>query len=227
MFAEEDLLPLSGLQHFVFCARQAALIHLEQTWADDARTVEGTRLHARVHAGDREASDEVWVTRGLHLRSLRLGLVGKADVVEFHRVRQGEEGASLPRVPGRWRPFPVEYKRGQPKSHRADEIQLCAQALCLEEMLGVPVVAGALFYGRTRRRVAVAFDTDLRSLTEDAALRFRRMIAAGATPPPEFGPKCRRCSLLERCQPRVAGRTTTRYLHTLFREATPPAESPP
>jgi CRISPR-associated exonuclease Cas4 len=224
MFAEDELLQLSGLQHFVFCKRQAALIHLEQMWVDDARTVEGTRLHARVHSAGHEARDGVRVTHGLPLRNLRLGLAGKADVVEFHRVGDREDGTQLPGGPGRWRPFPVEYKRGRPKLHRADDVQLCAQALCLEEMLAVSVPSGALFYGRTRRRLPVIFDAELRALTEDAAHRFRGMITARATPPPEWGPKCRRCSLLERCQPRVAGRSTARYLQNLFRDATPPAE---
>ncbi|HEX3864377.1 MAG TPA: CRISPR-associated protein Cas4 [Stellaceae bacterium] len=182
---EDALIPLSALQHFVFCPRQCALIHVEQVWAEDGATAEGRLLHERVDAGGLEHRPGVRVARGLMLRSLTLGVAGRADVVAFRDDV----------------PYPVEYKRGRPKSHRADEVQLCAQAICLEEMFGVAVPEGALFYGAVRRRVAVAFDTELRSLTARVAADTRAMITAGETPPPVYTPVCRRCSLYDSCQP--------------------------
>lgn len=143
--AEDALIPLSALQHHLFCPRQCALIHVEGLWAEDAATAEGRILHERADSGQRETRPNVRIARGLALRSLTLGVAGRADVVEFHG-----------RPP---RPFPVEYKRGKPKAHRADEVQLCAQAICLEEMCNVDVPEGALFYGVTRRRLPVTFDT--------------------------------------------------------------------
>lgn len=205
MFAEDDLLPLSALQHLRFCARQCALIHLEGLWADNRLTVEGTHLHQRVDTGPDERRGDVRTTRGMPLRSLRLGLVGKADAVEFRR-QEGGDGE-------RWTPFPVEYKRGRPKRDRADEVQLCAQALCLEEMLGTPVPAGALFYGQTRRRLDVPFDAALRVETEATAAELHALIRGGVTPRAAREPKCERCSLLDLCLPdALGGRSAARYL---------------
>ncbi len=184
---EDALIPLSALQHQLFCPRQCALIHVERLWADDGATAEGRLLHERVDAGKPERRPGVRISRGLALRSLALGVVGKADVVEF-----------IGRPP---RPFPVEYKRGKPKAHRADEVQLCAQAMCLEEMFGVEVAEGALFYGQTRHRELVDFDVGLRRLTSETAAGARAMIAAGYTPSPIRMPACRRCSLNALCQP--------------------------
>ncbi|MFE1598067.1 CRISPR-associated protein Cas4 [Methylobacterium sp. ID0610] len=184
---EDTLIPLSALQHFLFCPRQCALIHLEDLWAEDVATAEGRILHERVDAGGTEGRAGVRVARGLALRSLALGVAGRADAVEFRG-----------RTP---RPVPVEYKRGKPKTHRADEVQLCAQAICLEEMFGTPVPEGALFYGETRRRQGVAFDAELRALTAEVAAGARAMIAGGTTPPPRRTPGCRRCSLQDLCQP--------------------------
>lgn len=189
--AEDGLIPLSALQHYLFCPRQCALIHVEQLWAEDVATAEGRLLHERADAGGREGRPGVRIARGVALRSAALGVAGKADVVEFHGAGKGQRG----------RPFPVEYKRGKPKAHRADEVQLCAQAICLEEMFGAEVPDGALFYGVTRRRQPVAFDADLRALTALIAAETRAMIAALATPRPVHTPACRRCSLLTLCQP--------------------------
>lgn len=184
---EEALVPVSALQHHLFCPRQCALIHVEQIWAEDGATAEGRILHERVDGGRPDRRAGVRTVRGLTIRSLALGVVGKADAVEF-------------RAPGS-APFPVEYKRGKPKAHRADEVQLCAQGLCLEEMFGVAVPGGALFYGETRRRVDVAFDDDLRALTHRVADEVRVMIAAGRTPPPVVKPACKHCSLHDHCRP--------------------------
>lgn len=214
MFAEDELLPLSALQHLVFCERQFALIHVERLWAENVKTVEGRRLHDQAHGGDSETRGEIRVARSLPLRSLRLGLVGQSDVVEFHRDLHG---ASLANVSGGWRPFPVEYKRGRPKAHRADEIQLAAQALCLEEMLATEVPGGALFYGETRRRVDVTVDTELRGLVEVAARRARELLERRETPPARREPKCEQCSLLELCRPEAASRSARRYLDSGLR----------
>src|SRR5438876_1939248 len=151
MFAESDLIPISALQHFVVCPRQCALIHLESVWIENERTAEGRVEHERVDRGGAETRVAVRRAYGVPLRSLRLGLAGRADVVEFHAMPGG----------GPEQPFPIEHKRGRPKAGDEDRVQLCAQALCLEEMLRVSVPAGALFYGRTRRRAEVIFDEAL------------------------------------------------------------------
>ena len=186
-FAEDELVPISAVQHMLYCPRQCALIHIERQWAENRYTAEGRVLHQRADAGGKERRGDTRFERGVRLRSLRLGVSGVADVVEIHTGG---------------RPFPVEYKRGRPKAHRADEVQLCAQAMCLEEMLGTPVPEGALFYGRNRRRRVVVFDDELRALTERTIADTRRLLAEGETPLPEYAPgKCNTCSLNEICQP--------------------------
>lgn len=195
MFSEDQLLPLSALQHLLFCERQCALIHVEQAWEENRLTVEGRNLHERVHAQDGETRPGVRIARGLRLRSLRLGLAGIADVVEFHH-----EARTAAKGPGQ--PFPVEYKRGKPKPDESDKVQLCAQALCLEEMLECTIPRGALFYGTTRRRLEVEFDAPLRDLTARTAVRLHSLVEGGGTPPAVYGPKCETCSLLHLCLPR-------------------------
>ena len=173
----------------LYCPRQCALIHSEQQWAENQFTAEGRILHERVDSGVQERRGGITTARSVALRSHQLGLAGVADVVEIH--------------PGD-RPYPVEYKRGKPKSHRADEVQLCAQAICLEEMLGVSVPEGALFYGQNRRRTVVLFDAELRELTQRVADEARSMLSSGKTPPPAYEPrKCNACSLQTVCQPRM------------------------
>jgi CRISPR-associated exonuclease Cas4 len=183
---------ISALQHFVVCPRQCALIHLEEVWIENERTAEGRVEHERVdRGGPAETRGPVRRACGVPLRSLRLGLAGKADVVEFHAAPEG----------GPERPFPVEHKRGRPKIGDEDRVQLCAQALCLEEMLGVQVLAGALFYGRTRRRAEVVFDDGLRRRTEAVVAEVRALFDAGATPPPPALAPCKSCSLRDACRP--------------------------
>jgi len=167
----------------------------------------------------RERRGDLIIVRGLSLHSFELGLAGVADVVEFHRSSTAEpsgqaRGVRLPGATGLWTPFPVEYKRGRPKPHRADEVQLCAQALCLEEMLGVAVPEGALFYGKEQRRISVVFDSGLRTLTRNAARRFRELVEAGVTPPAVKEKKCLSCSLLPYCMPEAMTRrrSARRYL---------------
>lgn len=203
MFDEDDLIPISALQHYLFCARQCALIHLEQVWSENRQTAEGRIMHERAHETEAESRGAVRIERGVALRSLELGLAGKADVVEFHRTADGG-----------MRPFPVEYKRGRPKIDDWDRVQLCAQALCLEEMLGVEVPQGAIFYGLPRRREAVDFDEALRAKTAQTAERVRRLFEQGVTPGPEYRKRCDNCSMVELCLPKVIerGRSVAKYL---------------
>jgi CRISPR-associated exonuclease Cas4 len=223
MFSEDDLLPISALQHLLFCERQCALIHIERLWADNRLTVEGTHLHERVHEQDGvEGRGNTRVARGLVLRSFRLGIWGIADVVEFQRspLEDGSDGAVLHAAwPGRWRVRPVEYKRGMPKDDPCDRVQLGAQALCLEEMLGGVVGEAALFYGAPRRRMNVSVDQALRAAVESAAAELHQLIASGRTPAARYGKKCENCSLVELCLPHLAGRRSAAdYLRTVTEE---------
>lgn len=200
-YAEDDLLQLSALQHILFCERQCALIHVEQAWSENRFTAEGRIMHERVDTQGHESRRNIRIEFGVPLRSLRLGLSGKADVVEFHRVEGGPGDKTV-----QWIPFPVEYKRGRPKKENWDKVQLCAQAMCLEEMIGVEVSEGALFYGKNRRRQSVLFDTALRKETEDTAVRLHALVASGRTPEAVYSKKCDTCSLVEVCLPKAVTR---------------------
>ena len=200
MYTEDDLIQLSALQHLVFCERQCALIHIEQLWSENLFTAEGRIMHDKVDTANRESRGSIRIEYGVPMRSLRLGLIGKADAVEFHKMDDGT-----------WMPFPVEYKRGKPKIDDCDKVQLCAQAICLEEMLNVEVKSGALFYGQTRRREDVVFDEKLRRETEDAAMKVRALVESGTTPKAEYSRKCKKCSLYELCMPKVS-RNVGNYL---------------
>lgn len=209
--SEESTVMLSALQHYLYCPRQCSLIHVEGVWNENFLTASGRQLHERVDSRGGETRKDVHLATALRLTSTRLGLTGVADMVEFHRQETPCDANGVcvaARLPGRsgfWRPFPVEYKRGVPKSHRADEVQLCAQALCLEEMLNVSIDAGALFYGETRRRTDVVFDTELRSLTEDITARVHELIRVGETPSPILTKGCKACSLFDQCRPEDVG----------------------
>ena len=203
-----DLLPISALNHLLYCERRAALVHIEQMWTENMFTVEGNVMHEKAHDGPDETKLGVRVVRGLAVKSEALGVSGQCDVVEFHA-----DGGVLP----------IEYKRGKPKAHRADEVQLCAQAMCLEEMLGscvrkdveppdhlpaqpamIRIPEGRIFYGQTRRRMDVVFDAELRALTADTARRLHEMIASRRTPPAVYEErKCEACSLKELCMPQA------------------------
>lgn len=216
MYDEADLLPISALQHMAFCERQWALIHLEGLWAENRLTVEGRHLHDRTHKPETESRGDVRIGRALRLRSLRLGLTGVADVVEFRRIHDLTEspignsceeppGVRLPGVGGAWQPFPVEYKRGKPKLGPFDEIQLCAQALCLEEMLGAPIPSAALYYGQPRQRTDVSLTQALREKTEGLAARLHELTRASQTPQARYEKKCDSCSLFSLCMPKTTG----------------------
>lgn len=205
----DDLLMISALQHYAFCPRQCALIHIEQIWQESGRTAEGRIMHERVHDEGRESRGHIRTECGVPLRSLRLGLIGKADVVEFHRQTDGS-----------WLPFPVEYKRGKPKADDCDRVQLCAQAICLEEMLSVMIPEGALFYGQTRHRLHVAFDETLRRETAKVAHHAYKLIASGLTPPPIFEKRCESCSLMAECLPKTIQkrRSVKSYMERILSE---------
>ena len=186
MFSDDQLIPISALQHLIFCDRQCALIHVERLWAENQFTVEGRQLHDKAHEGKSETASGVRVARGLWRKSNRLGLTGQADVVEFH-----QDG----------RIIPVEYKRGKPKKDDSDRVQLCAQALCLEDMKQTEIEMGCLFYGARKRRTEVPFDRKLREITQQKLDQLRHMIDNRITPPATRAPKCDKCSLLELCMP--------------------------
>jgi CRISPR-associated exonuclease Cas4 len=179
-------LPISALNHLLYCERRVALVHLEQVWANNQFTAEGNVLHEIAHSGSDETQRGMRITRALPLVSVIHAMSGEADVVEFHK-----NGSIVP----------VEYKRGKPKLHRADEVQLCAQALCLEEMLDVTISSGCLFYGEIRRRTIVAFDDELRTVTIEAIERLHKLIASRVTPLAVREKKCDKCSLIEICMP--------------------------
>jgi CRISPR-associated exonuclease Cas4 len=229
-FSQDDLIPISSVADLVFCERRAALHFLEGTWEENLFTAEGHILHDKTHETDCEMRRNIRIVRGLRLRSLRLGLSGVADVVEFHRLDSSfcedtsngdmPAGVALPEVSGFWKPFPVEYKRGRLKHERSFEVQLCAQALCLEEMLNAQIASGALFYGKSMRRRDVEFTYELRHETEVAARRMHDLIALGRTPPPTYAKRCESCSLIDECLPKTIAKhkSVKRYLSGVMRE---------
>ncbi len=217
IYREEDYLQLSGLQHFAFCRRQWALIHVEQQWAENFRTADGQVFHQRTHNEHlREKRGDTLILRGMRIASPTLGLSGQCDVVEFHR---NPEGVSLPGEEGLWQPCPIEYKRGQPKENDADALQLCAQAMCLEEMLCCSISQGALFYGETRRRNQVEFSDALRSRVREAAEEMHQLLRRGHTPRVKPGKGCSACSLKELCLPALDRRgSAAAYLQKSLEE---------
>lgn len=216
-YPEEDWLQLAGIQHFAFCPRQWALIHLEGQWAENLRTAEGQLLHETAHdASIREKRGELLTLRDLRVHSARLGVSGACDVVEFHI---DPDGIALQSREGLWQPFPVEYKRGRPKEHRADELQLCLQALCLEEMLCCKIPAGALFYHEERRRKAVELTEELRTEAETMLMQMHGYAAKGCTPKVKTGKGCGACSLQEVCLPKLCRKqSAAAYLAAAARE---------
>ncbi len=218
MSAETESLPISALQHFAFCPRQFALIHIERQWAENRLTAEGRVLHDKAHEGGSESRRDVRIARALPLQSTTLHLHGVADIVEFHYAAS-DSHISNPRSQIQSRlvaVVPVEYKRGRPKHEPIDSIQLCAQAICLEEMLHFSIPAGAIFYGATHRRHDVAFDDALRTETRRIVQAALDLIDHGKTPAPEYAPKCRSCSLFELCRPESVTHSASRHLEKLM-----------
>lgn len=245
MHPESSLLPISALQHLLFCERQCALIHVERVWVENRFTAEGRILHRKAHDGKPETRDGVRTTRGLPVHSFELGLVGQCDVVTWQPpagepsiksaatlrqrilARLAPSPKPSPADGGRksvdglppadnggglagWTITPVEYKRGRPKKNDCDRVQLCAQAMCLEEMLGASIAAGDLFYGKHRRHFDVPFDASLRQATTNAARRLHELIASGITPRAVREKKCDTCSLLPICLPDSFSRQSAR-----------------
>lgn len=206
----DDLLMISEIQHFVFCRRQWALIHIEQMWAENVLTVEGDILHEVSHNEERtEKRGDLLITRGMSVASHALGLTGKCDVVEFHA---DPEGIPIHGQKGTWRPYPVEYKRGKPKPHDADILQLCAQAMCLEDMLACEVPEGSLFYGQPHRRQQVFFTEDYRQAVKDTVAEMRMLYRRGYTPKVKPKQGCKRCSIESLCMPGMKAQSVSDYI---------------
>jgi len=231
MFTEDDFIQISSLQHYVFCPRQCALIHVENVWQENVYTVRGDILHEKVHTDTYETRGALKTVRGLRIHSHRLGIVGRADVVEFRAKGHlqpsttAEEGDLFPMLSV----LPVEFKVGQPKDDISDKVQLCAQALCLEEMLKTKVQQGAFFYGRIRRRIQVEIDDQIRKQTEEIVTAVHDLVSRKHVPtldevlrhtdvsPARFIEKCRRCSLEDVCQPKsMNARRLTQYIKELY-----------
>lgn len=220
MFTEENFIMISALQHYVFCPRQCALIHIEDVWQENLYTTRGALLHEKVDSDTFETRGALKTVRGLRIHSRRLGLAGRADVVEFRAPQAGKSGPEV---------MPVEFKAGKPKEDLSDRVQLCAQALCLEEMLNTTVRRGAFFYGRLRRRVEVDIDEELRKQTEEIIAAVHGLVSGGRVPVLSeliqqagvsmagYLKKCRRCSLQEACQPKaMSGRKLGPYIKGLY-----------
>jgi CRISPR-associated exonuclease Cas4 len=189
-----------------FCPRQAGLIHLEQVWAENKRTAEGRTLHERVDEGYREFRRGLRQFSGLRVQSFRLGIAGRLDVLELEKCEGADDNATFLGVEGRWSFRPVEFKRGEPKDEDWDAVQLCAQALCIEEMTGTGVQDGSIFYGEIRRRLEIEFSPELRDRTEVVARSFAEMMASRTLPAPIWKKGCRACSLLGHCQPKAGSK---------------------
>ena len=200
-YQEEDFLPLSDIQHFVFCKRQWALIQIEQQWQENLLTVEGSILHEKTHdCTIRESRGDLIISRGLGVFSRTLGITGVCDVVEFHKSRQG---ITLYGREGTYKPVPVEYKRGKPKQDKADEMQLCAQAMCLEEMLLCTIPEGFLYYNEPRRRLKVILDDALREEVKKVSKEMHELYEKRYTPKVKITKACKSCSLKELCLPKL------------------------
>ena len=214
-YPEDDWLALSGLQHFAFCRRQWALIHVEQQWRDNYLTTAGSLEHDRAHDyGASEARGDLLIMRDLRVFSRRLGITGACDVVEF---RQSDAGVPLHGRAGTWSPYPVEYKHGAPKQTDADRLQLCAEAMCLEEMLACSIPEGALFYQQTKHRERVRLDESLRDQIVAMSGEMHDLFARGHTPNVKPSKSCRACSLRDICLPKLAGsRSAKQFIDEQF-----------
>lgn len=200
-YSESDYLMLSGIQHFEFCRRQWALIHIEQQWAENYCTTAGKLMHKKAHDENSvEKRGDLIIMRGLRVASAELGLSGQCDIVEF---RKKKKGITLSGYEGFWDAAPVEYKRGTAKTGREDEVQLCAQAMCLEEILLTEIPKGYLFYGENRRRTEVNFDDELREHVRHVCQEMHELYGRGHTPKVKTSAKCRACSLKELCMPKL------------------------
>lgn len=208
---------LSGLKHFRFCRRRWALVHIEQQWEENVQTLEGHFMHERVHDSSfTESRGSVLLSRGMRIRSQQLKLTGECDMVELYR---DEKGVPIQGREGKWRLYPVEYKHGKPDERGADELQLCAQAMCLEEMFVTDIPEGALYYGKTRRRLKVTFTDELREQVRKSAEEMQKLFQRGYTPKAKLTRACKSCSLHEICQPELTkGLSAGEYVRRALNE---------
>jgi CRISPR-associated exonuclease Cas4 len=202
MFSEEDCIQISGLQHLAFCKRRWGLIHLDQEWVENFLTAEGRNMHERVDEGYQEFRKGLRQYSGLYVKSLELGVYGRTDLVEAVKNESLDQSIEMLGLKGSWELYPVEFKRGKPYSTEADNVQLCAQALCLEEMTSSVIRFGAIFYGQTRKRLEIEFDNQLRNQTKTLIALAHKMIAQGIIPPAEYRLHCKSCSMFEICMPK-------------------------
>ena len=222
MYTDDDMLMLSGIQHFRFCPRQWALIHIEQQWDDNLLTVEGHILHKRVDDPFyRQKCGNHISLRSVSIASHRLGLYGTTDVVELHPTENAHNSIRHPKYPGFWLPYPVEYKHGHPKRNEVDEVQLAAQTMCLEEQYEITISCGAFFYAETRQRVEVEITDELRSIVYDCADKMHKIFQSGQLPSITQGKYCTKCSLKDICLPQMAKYTkASQYLDKHLYEET-------
>ena len=223
MYSEADFLSLSGIQHFAFCRRQWALIHVEQQWQENLRTMEGQFLHEKAHERGAEKRGDVITTRAMPVFSASLGARGVCDVVEFH---SSPAGVPLAGRDGLYLPMPVEYKRGKPKEDDCDTLQLCAQAICLAEMLVCDVPEGCLYYGETRHRLVAVFDDALRARVRALYAEMHELMRRGHTPKVKPSRACRACSLADICMPKLCKNPSARaYIQKSLAEEVPGCEN--
>lgn len=212
MYEEDQMLILSGIQHYMYCPRQWALIHIEQQWGENRLTAEGHQLHQNVdNPAYRQKNGETITLRSVHIASHTLGLFGVTDAVELLPSESSIDSITHPRYPGFWKPYPVEYKRGHRKPDERDEVQLAAQVICLEEMYGIHIPEAALFYHETRHRETVRIDEHLRQLTYELSEAMHRTFERGITPKAEERRGCRNCSLFDICAPDLTKKTSVAY----------------
>ena len=222
-YAEDDMLMLSGIQHYAFCPRQWALIHIEQQWNENLLTTEGRIMHQ--HVDDpfyRQKQGDTLCLRAVSIASKTLGLYGVADLIELHPCDTPDNAITLSAYPGYWRPFPVEYKHGKPKHSDIDAVQLAAQAICLEEQWGIHIPDGAIYYGMTRRREDITFTPELRERVETYVAEMHQLFEQHHIPCAAARPYCQSCSLIGLCMPETAQpHSATDYIkRQLYEETT-------
>ena len=213
MYTDDEMLMLSGIQHYMFCPRQWALIHIEQQWAENKLTAEGKILHENVdNPFYRQKNGDVITLRSMHVASRTLGLYGITDAVELTPAGSSTDAITHPKYPGLWKPYPVEYKRGHHKPNEMDEVQLAAQAICLEEMYGINIPYAALFYNGTRHRETICISDALRQTTRQCATQMHAIFKSGAMPKAVKTKHCKNCSLVNMCLPGTDGNRVAAYL---------------
>lgn len=222
MYDDDQMLMLSGIQHYMFCPRQWALIHIEQQWGENRLTAEGQLLHQNVdNPAYRQKNGDVITLRAVHIASPTLGLYGITDAIELFPSEDPVDAITHPRYPGYWKPYPIEYKRGHRKPDERDEVQLAAQVICLEEMYGIHIPEAALFYHETRHREIVRMDEHLRQLTYELSEAMHRTFESGGTPKAEERRVCKSCSLMDICMPELAKKiSVASYLNKMLDEET-------